>query len=43
MNLIFQSIFKDLMVKLLWFHLVSFRFVEYGKPFEHPVKSFYGS
>ena len=27
MNLVFQSIFKDLIVKLFWFRSVSFRFV----------------
>ena len=37
MNLLFQSIFKDLIAKLFWFRLVSFgfvsfRFVEYDKP-----------
>ena len=37
MNLQFQSTFKDLIVKLSWFHsvslgFVSFRFVEYNEP-----------
>ena len=32
MNLLFQLIFKDLIVNLFWFRSVLFRFAEYNKP-----------
>ena len=45
MNLVLQSIFKDLIVKLFWFRsvslgFVSFRFVEYNKPRQEGLEIF---